>query len=63
MVAGFRQKQAFSRVTLSLNLLDFSALTLFTTCCLYVEGQIALCEWGVIRQDHPLVFVLQLTLA
>lgn len=22
-----------------------------------------LCEWGLIHQDHPLVFVLQLTLA
>lgn len=35
----------FSRATLSSNLLDFSALTLFTTSRLYVEGQIALCEW------------------
>lgn len=63
MVVGSRQKQAFSWVTLSLNLLDFSALTLFTTCCLYVEGQLVLCEWGVIHQDHPLVVVLQLTFA
>lgn len=36
----------FSPATLSLNSLDFSALTLFTTTRLYVEGQIALCEWG-----------------
>lgn len=36
----------FSPATLSLNSLDFSALTLFTTSRLYVEGQIALCEWG-----------------
>lgn len=35
----------FSPATLSLNSLDFSALTLFTTSRLYVEGQIALCEW------------------
>lgn len=41
----------------------FCGPTFSSTGCFYVEGQIVLREWGLIHQDHPLVFVLQLTLA